>query len=42
LNFNQESDQGTEGQAALCHRHKGRQLVRHWWAVGELEGADFG
>ena len=37
-----ESHQGPESQAALCHRHEGWQPIRHWRAVGELEGPDFG
>ena len=35
-----EGDQGPEGQAALCDRHEGRQPVRPWRAVGELERPD--
>jgi hypothetical protein len=31
-----------EAQTALCYRHEGRQLVRHRWAVRELEGPHIG
>jgi hypothetical protein len=27
---------------SLCHRHEGRQAVRHWRALGEPERTDFG
>src|SRR4029077_8134662 len=32
-----ESHQEAKSKAALCHRHEGRQPIRHWRAVGELE-----
>jgi SOS response associated peptidase (SRAP) len=35
-----ESNQ-RQPQAALCHRHEGRQPVWHRRAVGELEGSEF-
>ena len=37
-----EGDQGSKGQAALCHRYKRRQPVRAWWALGELERPGIG
>ena len=35
-----EGDQRAESQATLCHRHEGRQTVRHRRHLGELEGPD--
>jgi hypothetical protein len=37
-----EGDRGAEGQAALCYRHEGRQPIRHWRAMGELERPEIG
>jgi hypothetical protein len=37
-----EGDQGTYGQTAPCHRHEERQPIRHWRALGELEGPYIG